>query len=248
MVGKDSIPSFWPGSFKDSSKGAWTIGDSTQYSVYTVLATHVCQRLCCLSHYYHFQSVVSISLSLSAISKIANSALSSTCHLRYGWHHECVSWHHVLLCVHVFSSQCHCQISPTYWVKNTEASEWFHVMMLRNSASFNQLVAKKFHRPPASSCVVCMFRAYEHAACSSLVHCPVSSGKRYHMIQQCVSSMREENLPKGIWITYIYIYIECGGVEGANFLFLCPKCYTSVSGCLDKSHLLLKNNLRRRET
>ena len=154
MVGKDSIPSFWPGSFKDSSKGAWTIGDSTQYSVYTVLECKKEHDNTCLSTSVLLVTLLSfpissfdLSLSLCAISTIANSALSSTCHLRYGWHHECVSWHHVLLCVHVFSSQCHCQISPTYWVKNTEASEWFHMMMFRNSASFNQLAEKKFHRP-----------------------------------------------------------------------------------------------------
>lgn len=50
---------------------------------------------------FQFQKVASSSLSHFVTSTIADSALSATCHLLYGWHHESVSWRHVLLCPHV---------------------------------------------------------------------------------------------------------------------------------------------------
>lgn len=46
--------------------------------------------------------------------------------------------------------------------------------------------------------------------------------------------MKEENLPKAL------NHIEYGRVESANMIFLCAKCYTDVSGCLEKPHLLFK--------
>jgi len=67
----------------------------------------------------------------------------------------------------------------------------------------------------------------------------MSSGKRYlyHMIEHCVSSMKEENPPKAL------NHIECGRVESANMIFLCARCYTNVSGCLEKPHLLFKKKI-----